>query len=358
MDSQLDWLIERLTRLEDLLAVHETVAGYGPTIDGGLRSEGGMLWTEDCIYDSNAVGASGGYQTRDAIESLIENARDAELGFAHITHLPVVVVDGDRATAYAASHLPIARDGGAFEISRVSANKWDLIRADGHWQMQRRTSRTLDGSPDAKRLFAEAARSARTERETAQQSEQSTSSPEGCDMSTEKDLAAMDRRISNLEDKLAILQVVAGYGPSIDGGAAREAGSLWTEDCWYDSDAGSAGTEGVHGRAAIESVSMRCGEAEIGLAHISHMPLIEVDGDHATVVNHSNTFHQEGEGFRIGRVSSNRWDLVRVDGSWQIQRRVNRLLNGSRESKEVFAEGTSKVLASQRSAAQHPIADT
>jgi hypothetical protein len=340
MATRLDQLKERLGRVEDHLAVRETIAGYGPTIDGGTAILGGMLWTDDCVYDSD--GAANAHQTRGAIVALIEGARAAEIGFAHLTNLPVVLIDGHRATAYAASHLPIAGDGGEFHISRVSANKWDLVRADGRWQIQRRTSRALDGSNAAKEIFAEGARSVDTERSArSEQGLGSETEEDGMDIS--KELATMDQRIGELEDKLAILQVVAGYGPSMDGGAAREAGALWTEDSWYDTDSSPAASV-PHGRAGIEGAAKRCLEDPVGLAHISHVPLIKVEGDRAIVVNHSNTFEQDGDAFRIGRVSSNRWDLVRVDGRWEIERRVNRLLNGSIESKSVFAEGIQEIL--------------
>ena len=301
---------------------------------------GGMLWTEDCVYASDGAGANGGYQTRAAIESLIENARGAMLGFAHLTNLPVVVIDGDRASAYAASHLPIAPGGSEFQVSRVSANKWDLVRADRGWQIQRRTSRVL-GSAEAKAIFAEGAQRITIERDARTNSSSSTMEEE--DVSTDEEVAALDRRIRELEDKLAVLQVVAGYGPSMDGGAAREAGLLWTEDSWYDTDSSPAAAV-PHGRAGIERAAERTQEDPVGLAHISHMPLIKIDGDRATVVNHSNTFERSGEEFRIGRVSSNRWELVRVDGAWQIERRVNRLLDGSKEARDVFAQGTQEVL--------------
>lgn len=157
-----------------------------------------------------------------------------------------------------------------------------------------------------------------------------------------KNYIALEGRIKELEDKLAILQVVAGYGPSVDGGATK-AGLLWTEASWYDTDSSPAAAT-PHGRAGIEGAARRFLEDPVGLAHISHLPLIKVDGDRATAINHSNTFHQEGDTFRLGRVSSNRWELVRVDGSWQIDRRVNRLLNGSRESKDLLADGAREVL--------------
>jgi SnoaL-like domain len=156
---------------------------------------------------------------------------------------------------------------------------------------------------------------------------------------TSEEFAALERRVRELEDRLAIYQLVASYGPSIDGGAVREAGRLWTEDCWYDSDAPSAGDDGVHGRAGIEGVARMCGEMDFGLAHITHLPVVTVDGDRATVVGHSNTFHQVGDEFQTGRVASNRWELERIDGQWQVRLRTNRLLDGSAGSKSVFAEG-------------------
>jgi hypothetical protein len=164
-------------------------------------------------------------------------------------------------------------------------------------------------------------------------------------MDVDQLLAALESRVRELEDTIAILQVVAGYGPSVDGGAAREAGLLWTQDSWYDTDSSPAASV-PHGRAGIEGAAKRFLEDPAGLAHISHLPIIKVDGDRATAVNHSNTFHQEGDGeeFRLGRVSSNRWDLVRVDGKWQVERRVNRLLNGSRESKDLLGDGAREIL--------------
>jgi hypothetical protein len=158
-------------------------------------------------------------------------------------------------------------------------------------------------------------------------------------MISDEKFAALEQRVHDLEDKLAIYQLVASYGPSIDGGAAPEAGRLWTEDAWYDSDAPSAGNEGVHGREGIEEVAKRCGEVAVGIAHITHLPIITVDRDQATVIGHSNTFHQDGAEFHIGRVASNRWDLERIDGAWRVRRRTNRLLDGSAESKAVLADG-------------------
>jgi hypothetical protein len=158
-------------------------------------------------------------------------------------------------------------------------------------------------------------------------------------MGDEQQLAALAERLQALEDLVQIYQLVATYGPSIDGGAAEEAGRLWTEDCWYDSDAPSAGSDGVRGRSGIEQVSRRCHDLTFGVAHITHLPVVTVEGNRAVVIGHSNTFHQDGPQFAVGRVASNRWELERIDGAWQVRRRVNRLLDGSPESKDVFRGG-------------------
>jgi hypothetical protein len=164
--------------------------------------------------------------------------------------------------------------------------------------------------------------------------------PKELTMISDEEYAALEQRVREVEDKLAIYQLVASYGPSVDGGAVVEAGRLWTEDAWYDSDAPSAGGAGVHGREGIEGVARMCGELAIGVAHITHLPIVTVDGDRATVIGHSNTFHQEeDQEYHIGRVASNRWDLERIDGAWHIRRRTNRLLDGSAESKAVLADG-------------------
>jgi hypothetical protein len=165
-------------------------------------------------------------------------------------------------------------------------------------------------------------------------------------------LSELEQRIVHLEDTVEVLRVVAGYGPSVDGGAATEAGMLWTDDCEYDSD---NAPEPLRGRAAIEQLSTTVGAVPMGVAHFHNLPIVVVDGDRATVTGHSNTFHQEGDRYAVARVSANRWELERVDRRWQIRRRVNRILDGSPEGRALLAEGSRDVEADRRQrAGQHP----
>jgi hypothetical protein len=148
-------------------------------------------------------------------------------------------------------------------------------------------------------------------------------------------LRAVEAEVSRLRDELDVLRVVASYAPSIDGGAVEAAPGFWTEDCVYDSDA----DEPLRGRPAIAALSERVGGLPIGAAHFLNLPIVRVDGDHATVTCESNTFHQENGRYEVARVSANRWELVRDRGTWRIRSRVNRILDGTPEGRALLVRG-------------------
>ena len=50
-------------------------------------------------------------------------------------------------------HRAYLKDGPHWRLERVSANRWELERIDGTWQVIRRTNRLLDGTPEARRLL-------------------------------------------------------------------------------------------------------------------------------------------------------------------------------------------------------------
>jgi hypothetical protein len=154
-------------------------------------------------------------------------------------------------------------------------------------------------------------------------------------------LAALEARVQELTDTLAVMRVIASYSPSVDGGAADVAGLIWTEDSSYDSDHAD---EPLVGRAPIVELAERIGGLTMGAAHFFNLPLVTVHGDHAVVTAVSNTYHQEGDRYVVARVSANRWELERIDGTWQIRSRVNRLLDGSPEARDLLARGARELL--------------
>ena len=161
-------------------------------------------------------------------------------------------------------------------------------------------------------------------------------------MGVEERLEALERQVMELQDTLDVLRVVASYGPSVDGGASVEAGMLWTEDCTYDSDNAA---EPLRGRATLEELSERVGQVPMGVAHYLNLPVVVVDGERATVTGHSNTYHQEDGKYVVARVSSNRWELEKIDGRWQVRSRINRVLDGNQEAKDLLARGIRETFA-------------
>ena len=62
-------------------------------------------------------------------------------------------------------------------------------------------------------------------------------------------LGELERRLAAAEDRLALLQLVASYGPAVDSGSAAETARLWTENGVYDTY-----PKVLEGRAAIEGM--------------------------------------------------------------------------------------------------------
>src|SRR3546814_14101620 len=68
-------------------------------------------------------------------------------------------------------------------------------------------------------------------------------------MSTEERLAALEQRLRDLEDREAIAELIAAYGPFVDGGAADDVAAQWTEDGIYD-----VAEITMHGRDPLRAV--------------------------------------------------------------------------------------------------------
>ena len=146
------------------------------------------------------------------------------------------------------------------------------------------------------------------------------------------DLAA---RIALLEDREAIRELIARYGPLADAGDCAGAAALWTDDGVYE----VGGFGSYTGRAAIQTLLE--GESHQGLihggaAHVLSPPVIDLDGDRATARTYSVVFRKSGDNWEAHRASANMWHLVRVGGEWKVARRVNQLLDGSADARTLI----------------------
>ncbi|SDU63341.1 nuclear transport factor 2 family protein [Gordonia westfalica] len=149
---------QRLAQLEDtvrLLAdereITRLVTAYGPLVDSGDAEAVAALWTPDGTYDVDGLFMHG----RDDIVAMVRSDAHQGLIARGCTHLQGAVhanVHGDEAIAASHSLLVVAGDKG-FRVIRATAHHWRFVRTDAGWKVARRTSRALDGNPDAHHLL-------------------------------------------------------------------------------------------------------------------------------------------------------------------------------------------------------------
>ena len=152
-------------------------------------------------------------------------------------------------------------------------------------------------------------------------------------------LQALETRVKELEDRLAIYELMATYGPAVDGAAREVAAGLWTEDGSYDSGVGVF--EGSAGVADMVVGDMHQGIIKGGSAHLISLPHLAIEGDRAVATCYSQLLRYDRENavFRVWRATANRWELVRTSDGWRVQTRTNKLLDGSEEARALLRRG-------------------
>ncbi len=149
--TDLEELAARVRRLEDERDIARLIASYGPAVDAGDADAAARLWAVDGVYDVDGWRMEG----RAAVHAMIASDAHQKLvakGCCHFLGPCVVTVDGDSAVALCES-LVLVRDGDGYRVWRATAHHFALRRADGGWQITTRTSRVLDGNPDAHALL-------------------------------------------------------------------------------------------------------------------------------------------------------------------------------------------------------------
>jgi uncharacterized protein (TIGR02246 family) len=146
-------------------------------------------------------------------------------------------------------------------------------------------------------------------------------------------VAALARRVARLEDELAIHKLIVRYGLGVDVGDAEAAAGVFTEDGVYDVDVGT-----MEGRPAVEAM-VRTARHQAMVGHCAHQmgPFVIdlADDDTAVATGYSRVYLHTPAGTHVYRVSLNRWEMVKRDGSWLIARRTTRVL-GHAEAAAIF----------------------
>jgi len=149
--TDIEALAARLARLEDERDIARLIASYGPAVDAGDADAAARLWAADGVYDVDLMRMEG----RDEVRAMVDSKAHQKMvahGCSHFLGPAVVTVDGDTAVAVCES-LVLVRDGDGYRVWRSTANHFALRRIDGQWRISVRTSRVLDGNPEAHALL-------------------------------------------------------------------------------------------------------------------------------------------------------------------------------------------------------------
>lgn len=149
--SDIDDVMARLRQLEDERDIARLIASYGPAVDAGDPEAAAGLWASDGTYDVDGWRMQG----RADVHAMVDSSAHQDLvakGCCHFLGPCVVTVTGDSAVAVCES-LVLVRDGNGYRVWRCTANHFVLRRVDGRWRIGARTSRILDGNPDAHALL-------------------------------------------------------------------------------------------------------------------------------------------------------------------------------------------------------------
>ena len=153
----------------------------------------------------------------------------------------------------------------------------------------------------------------------------------------EETVRRLESRVAQLEDQVELYQLISSYGPAVDSGSSDVVAGIWTEDGVYDTI-----PQPLRGRDAIRGMVQSEGHQSLidnGCAHVMALPHLLVDGDRATAVGYSRVYLSDGDGFRVWRASSNRWEFERQPEGWRATSRVNRALDGSDEAHQILRDG-------------------
>jgi hypothetical protein len=154
---------------------------------------------------------------------------------------------------------------------------------------------------------------------------------------------SIEQRLQAVEDRLEILNLVAAHPPGADSASHDFAEAFWMAEGTVDMAGQGKGYESMIG------VLNTPGFAEAqrqGICHFTGLPHITIDGDHAVATSYLQILaadpdgkpfelsaHGTSKGFRVLRLSANRWELQRTPEGWRIKSRTVRGMDnpGSRE---------------------------
>ena len=164
----------------------------------------------------------------------------------------------------------------------------------------------------------------------------------------------IEQRLQAIEDRLEILNLVAAHPPGADSASHDFAASFWLADGTVDMAGQPKGYKSMIG------VLNTPGFAEAqqqGICHFAGLPHIAIDGDRAVATSYLQILaadpdgkpfelsaHGTSKGFRVLRLSANRWELQRTPEGWRIKNRSVRGMDNP-ASRELLKKTTAGAAA-------------
>ena len=162
---------------------------------------------------------------------------------------------------------------------------------------------------------------------------------------------SFEERIRAIEDRLEIYNLIASHPPSADTAGSDHIAASWVEDGVFDRGENLSSPRGRENIAKQVLSADHQAAIERGLAHFTSMPHVAIDGDSAVVTSYLQILvpqtqgdpvdvpnHGSSKGFRIHRMTANRWELVRTAQGWRIKRRTLRQLDGSQPARNILRQ--------------------
>jgi hypothetical protein len=160
---------------------------------------------------------------------------------------------------------------------------------------------------------------------------------------------SLEDRIRAIEDRLEIYNMIASHPPSADTGGKDHIAACWVEDGVFDRGEALSSPRGREALANQVMTPEHQAAIAGGLAHFTGLPHVAIDGDTAVVTSYLQILvpqtqgdpvevpnHGKGRGFRIHRMTANRWELVRTPQGWKFKHRSTRQLDGSEPARRIL----------------------
>ncbi|HKA82118.1 MAG TPA: nuclear transport factor 2 family protein [Xanthobacteraceae bacterium] len=161
--------------------------------------------------------------------------------------------------------------------------------------------------------------------------------------------STLEDRIRAIEDRLEIYNLIASHPPSADTGGSEHIAACWIEDGVFDRGENLSSPRGRDTIASHVLSAEHQAAIKGGLAHFTGLPHVAIDGDTAVVTSYLQILvpqtqgepvevpnHGSSKGFRVHRMTANRWELIRTPQGWKFKQRALRQLDGSEPARKIL----------------------